>query len=294
MLKSNIFNSMGVINITPNSFSDPDKFKSYSQFRDHFIDMLAWADVIDIGAESTAPFNDSIDSAIELERFEKFLFPLVIELNDPHMILSIDTYKPEVFYEVYLVVKHYWPNTHLIFNDVSGKIDDELIQILSDTDLDFDYIYSHNLCKNRSMTSSHMDCISKNDSFDFIDEMASYFKIGLELLDPITFNRKVFIDPCFGFSKNRSQNQFLLKNIHFFLEKIPSNISVVYGISRKSFLRVPRDLDPKTTENAIVLDQMQTVFIYDLLQNAIEREFLFRLHAPHSLKSALNIISIIE
>jgi dihydropteroate synthase len=285
---------MGVINITPNSFSDGNKFKNYVQFRDYFIDMLSWADVIDIGAESTAPFNDPIDSAIELERFEEFLFPLVSELNDPHMLLSIDTYKPEVFYEVYLVVKHYWPETHLIFNDVSGKIDDELALILSDTDLDFDYVYSHNLSPRRFETSNHMDFCSKKDSYDFLDEMVNYFRVGLEILGPITFNRKVWIDPCFGFSKNRSQNQFLLKNIHYFLEGIPSNISVLYGISRKSFLRVPQELDPKCSDNIEVLDQMQTVFIYDLLRNAIDREFLFRVHSANSLKSAVNIISIIE
>jgi dihydropteroate synthase len=294
MINKNIFNSMGVINITPNSFSDGNKFKNYTQFRDYFIDMLSWADVIDIGAESTAPFNSAIDSLDELERFEEFLFPLVSELNDPHMYLSIDTYKPEVFYEVYLVVKHYWPNTHLIFNDVSGKIDDELALILSDTNLDFDYIYSHNLCVNRSMTSDHMKFCSKEKSYNFLNEMVKYFRLGLEILGPLTFNRKVWIDPCFGFSKSRQQNQFLLKNIQYFLEGIPTNISLVYGISRKSFLRVPADLDPKDTTNIEMFDQMQTVFIYELLKNSIDREFLFRVHTVLSLKSAINIISIVE
>ncbi len=294
MIIPNNISSMGVINITPNSFSDGGKFKNYTQFRNYFIAMLEWADVIDIGAESTAPMNNSIDSVQELERFEKYLFPLVYELNDPKMILSIDTYKPEVFYEVYLVVKHFWPDTHLIFNDVSGKIDDELIELLSDSNLDFDYVFSHNLCSNRSLTNEHMDYVKEDDSLSFIDEMVSYFRVGLEVLEPVTFNRKVWIDPCFGFSKNRSQNQFLLKNIHYFLEQIPSNISLIYGISRKSFLRVPKDMDPKLKENEIILDQMQTVFIYDLLRNAISRNFLFRLHDGTSLKSALNIMTIIE
>lgn len=288
----NNLKSMGVINITPNSFSDGNLVNSYSKFKSVFQEMLNWANIIDIGAESTAPFNNAIDSVDELERFENYLFPLLQELEDPRITLSIDTYKPEVFYEVYWVIKEFWPKTKIIFNDVSGKIDDELIQILCDTTLDFEYVFCHNLCPTRDLTLNHMDYLHKENGFSFIDILINHFKVALESL--LLLDKKIWIDPCFGFSKTRAQNQFLLKNIHYFLEMFDSRIPMVYGISRKSFLRIPKELNAKDPKNQIVLDQMQTYFMVDLLKNPLSREFTFRVHNESSINSALNIIKILE
>ena len=97
--------SMGVINITPDSFSDGNKYLTESSFSNQFNKLNTWANWIDIGAESTAPFNSKISQIQELERFEKVLFPFVARSKDPKTTLSIDTYKPEIFYEVYLFLK---------------------------------------------------------------------------------------------------------------------------------------------------------------------------------------------
>lgn len=283
---------MGVINITPNSFSDHIDLNNISSFSDKFNELLNWADCIDLGAESTAPFNSPLGSVEELERFETYFFPFVASTKDPKITISIDTYKPEVFYEVYLVIKKYWPKTKIIFNDVSGKIDDELILLLSDDSLDFDYVFSHNLCPSRDMTVKHMDYCLKDLDRDLVAEMIHYFQIGLELVKPL--KRRIWIDPCFGFSKTREQNHYLLKNIHYLLEGFPSHIGFIYGISRKSFLRVPRNLNPKDPSEIKVLDQMQAILITDLLRNPLKRDFYFRVHDYSSLKSSFNIMSILE
>lgn len=283
--------AMGVINITPNSFSDGGKFKNLNDFVKSFQDMLTWVDVIDIGAESTAPFNDPIDAIEELNRFEKYLFPLLAKLSDPKTTISIDTYRPEVFYEVYLVIKHFWPKTKLIFNDVSGKIDDDLVELLGMNELDFDYVYSHNLCPSRDLTSAHMDYCSNEESIEFLRLVVQYFRNGLEILKPL--NRRLWVDPCFGFSKTRAQNHILLKNFKTFLLQLPWEVPIVYGVSRKSFLRVPAQMNAKDPKNQVLLDQMQSILIYDLLKDEMPKEFMFRLHEESSLKSSLNLMKIL-
>ncbi len=281
--------SMGVINITPDSFSDGNKYLTESSFSNQFNKLNTWANWIDIGAESTAPFNSKISQIQELERFEKVLFPFVARSKDPKTTLSIDTYKPEIFYEVYLFIKKYWPKTNIVFNDVSGCIDDDLSHLLSDTALEFDYIFSHNLVTKRDESSSHMDFAIKESSEQdlFLDDFFNYMTMGLALLKP--FNRKVYIDPCFGFSKSREQNHILLAGFNSFLNKIPQEIPIVYGVSRKSFLRFPKSLDPKKVENQVIMDQMQAILFHKLINKNLNREILLRVHESSSIESALNI-----
>lgn len=282
--------AMGVINLTPNSFSDGGKFKNFQSFKDTFIKMLTWAQVIDLGAESTAPFNDPIDVTEEFHRYQSYFFPLLQQIDDPKTTLSLDTYKPELFYELYQVIKFYWPQTRLIFNDVSGKIDDELVDLMAMEELDFDYIYNHNLCPHRDLTSSHMDYLWAEESVEFIKELVHYFRNGLEILKPLP--QKVWVDPCFGFSKTRIQNQILLKYFKTFLLQLPWETPIVYGISRKSFLRVPPQMDPKEEENQKILDQMQAILIHDLIKDDMPKNFLFRMHDGSSIKSASNLVNI--
>jgi dihydropteroate synthase len=285
----NRFNKMGEINITPDSFSDGNLYNHQDTFKNHFNKLTKWADTIDIGAESTAPFNSSIDSLDELERFEEVLFPYVASTPDPKIKLSIDTYKPEVFYEVYLFVKKFWPRTRLVFNDVSGCVDDELIDLLS-LNLDFDYILCHNLCPSRDLTSSHMKYVDHTESNLAFSSMIHKMKMDLSILAPL--KRTILIDPCFGFSKTRAQNHFLLKNMSVFCDAF-KDCNIVYGISRKSFLRVPKDVDPRDPDNKVILDQMQGILIHELITEN-SNQFTFRVHDVHSIKSALNIASILE
>ena len=282
--------SMGVLNITPNSFSDGGKFSSISDFSKQFKSLQTWANIIDIGAESTAPFNDSISSLTEYQRFEETLFPFLLDNPDPSITLSIDTYKPEVFYEVYQFVKLHWPSTKIIFNDVSGCVDDELILLLSDDELDFDYVLAHNLCDYRSCTSEHMNYCTKSSGEDFFSEVVLFFKTRLALLSP--FNNKIIIDPCFGFSKDRTQNHYLLKRMDDFCELFKDH-QILYGISKKSFLRFPQ-MAKRDSDSEIIMEQMQSILIHDLLAKNKDKNLIFRLHSKHCIKSSFNIISILE
>lgn len=282
---------MGVMNITPNSFSDGGLYSSTNFAYKKFITLLKWADVIDIGAESTAPFNDPVDINEEFSRFEKYFFPIFKKLDDPKTTISIDTYRPELFYELYHVFKFYWPETNLIFNDVSGKIDADLINLL-ECDMKFDYIYSHNLCSTREKTSFHMNYCNEFTDNSFILSLVNYFNDAYKKIEKM--GKKVWIDPCFGFSKTRLQNQYLLKNFKSFLNQLDANFPVVYGVSRKSFLRYPEDMDVKNYENQLLLDQMQAILVYDLIKFGFQNEFLFRVHNNSSIKSASNLMTILS
>lgn len=283
------FYTMGVINITPNSFSDGGKFNDPQNFKRKFIDLCGWADIIDVGAESTAPFNQKVSENDELSRFEQYFYPLLKELSDPKKVISIDTYKVAVFKSVYLEIKNYWPQTKVIFNDVSGVIDEELLKLLKEQK-DLTYVFSHNLVTTRNDTSDHMSLCSKKMGEEFLKEYNKYFEDGLKGLEE--FN--VWVDPCFGFAKTREQNHLLLKNMPKLLECIPADISVVYGISRKSFLRFPAELNIKEEKNKNLVDQMQVLLIKDLLEQCPKRKFIFRVHDENSLAAIKNVKKIFE
>ncbi len=283
---------MGVINITPNSFSDGNKFNSKESFAKRFEELVEWASIIDIGAESSAPMNKAISSSEELKRFQDVFFPFLEEREDPEAVISIDTYKIETFKAVAIKINQYWPNSKILFNDVSGKLDSQLLELLENFNIPFTYVFSHNLCRNRAECLKHMEHTNNLQDLEFIKHMVEYFISGIMKIKET--KRDFMIDPCFGFSKTREQNHILIKYIKTFLLQIPYSVPCIYGISKKSFLRFPKDQDIKIDKNLKVLEQMQSILIYDLLKESIQREMIFRVHSPECLESANNVKKIFD
>lgn len=280
---------MGVINITPNSFSDGHLYNSIESFSHKFSKLLTWADLIDIGAESTAPFNEKVDQHTELQRFQNIFFPYLEQNKDPNITLSIDTYKVDVFRAVAKKVKDHWPKTKLLFNDVSGVIDEELLSLLKE-DSEFQYVLSHNLAPTREYVSSHMDFAQ--EECELISSMSQFYAQNLLALNE--FKSRIIIDPCFGFSKTRNQNIELMKNINHFIDIIPSQMQILIGVSRKSFLRSDPCLDAKDSENQTRLDHIQTLFFHSFSHRLKERDFIFRVHEKHSFVAIVDYLQIME
>ena len=233
---------MGVINITPDSFSDGNEYNQQDRFAKKFQEISRWADIIDIGAESTAPFNSSISIDQELSRFREIFYPYLDDHDDPQITLSIDTYKIAVFKEVALKVKSQWPATKFIFNDVSGKVDKELKKFIKDAPLDFTYVLSHNLAPVREKTQEHMNFVNEQADSEFFNSLINHFEKSIEELTKL--NQSFIVDPCFGFSKSRHQNHFLIKNFKTLLLHFPYNVTFIYGVSRNCLLYTspsPRD-----------------------------------------------------
>lgn len=224
---------MGVINITPDSFSDGGKWLEESTWQEN---LPVWAElgvnVYDIGAQSTAPGSQTIDSEMEWSRFQEHLLPH-LSLFPQHATLSIDTIRPEIFKKIYDKTYEQRPDIKLLFNDISGQLDDSWFKALKETP-GSEYIYSHNLAPDRLSSARHMEYIDHHHLF--IEELISYFQIAEERLIAKGLGNQVLFDPCFGFSKNFEQNIELLKNIEQLFCAFP-RASFVLGISKKSFLQ---------------------------------------------------------
>lgn len=277
---SSKFTAMGVMNITPNSFSDGNINLDEKTIIDSYQYLSSWCDIIDIGAESTAPYNEPVDSLVEMERY--LMFISIIDKLNPCPYLSFDTYRPEVFYELYLIVKNLWPKTKIIFNDVSGKIDDDLKYLLKICP-DIIYILSHNLAPSRDLTSFHMDY-----SFDgnhLLKHLYEYFNEALSYIS----HRNVWLDVCFGFSKNKQDNLYLLKNYHHFYQKF-SRFYHVLGLSRKSFFRNQSIQNLSQNETSYYLDLFLGAYIFS--HNLNQSRIIHRLHSKNTLNMFSHLMSL--
>lgn len=264
------FNTMGVINVTPNSFSDGSKFNQSEDFEKQISSMEMVFDIIDIGAESTAPKNHAISASVEIERLEKTLISYLKKNKNIRIPLSIDTYKTEVFEWALIKIRSILGKDYpLIFNDVSGKVDDELLLLMDK--FKFKYILSHNLCPDRFSTSNHMNFIDKSSGEEFLENISLYFKKALDKL--LNSESEVILDPCFGFSKTREQNHYLIANFSQVFTQFKHQ--TLFGVSRKSFLQ--NDSTNKTS-----LDVTQAFLLAHFVQGS-KQPPIFRLHDMSSV-----------
>jgi dihydropteroate synthase len=205
---------MGVMNVTPNSFSDGGEFFSPETISSR-LQFLSQFDAIDIGAESTAPMNAPLSWQTEWERWQMVL-PL---LQDLTVTISADTYHPETIFELLKYWQDHKLKSKLIWNDVSGKFDDSVREFLK---TGYDYVFCHNQAPTRELSGRHMDyTCAEIDLYD-------YFSGHI--------HPQVIFDPCLGFSKTYEQNWAILENLGELQQKL-QHFHWLIGFSRKSFLR---------------------------------------------------------
>lgn len=236
----NLLKMMGVINITPNSFSG-DSASLTPDILNSKLEALRDIPILDFGAESTAPMNVSISYEEELARFA----PYLDQIFSWEKVVSIDTYHPETiaFFQQEWVKRS--KRNPLVWNDVSGKWDDEVERFLSIPG-PYSYVFSHNLAPSRSQSGAHMkftaDHLSREE---FFQGLVDYFRPHVR--------SKVILDPCFGFSKTYEQNWEAIERFGE-LQKILNHEHWLFGISRKSFLRQKYNLT-NSLEDRDLLDQ---------------------------------------
>ena len=242
---------MGVINVTPNSFSDGGEFFSPETLSTR-LQFLNSFDAIDIGCESTAPMNQSLSWEAEWERWQMVL-PF---LKDMTCTISADTYHPETIFELLRFWKDHKISNPLVWNDVSGKYDEHVREYLRSG---YDYVFCHNLSPKRELTGRHMEFVSpKIDLYE-------YFHL---LRHP-----QVIFDPCLGFSKTYEQNWEILNTFSELQRKLQHDRWLI-GFSRKSFLR-----KKYAVEDREELDRLHALEIKQLLSTATG-EIWIRSHRP--------------
>ena len=265
---------MGVINITPDSFSDGGKHLEQDSL--NHLNKSAF-DILDIGAESTAPFNEPITEEEEWRRFEQFFFDR-ISLKAISSSLSFDTYRFETFLKCYEKARKNFTGK-IYFNDISGKLEKEYLSEFKKLK-NVAWVYSHNLCPVREKSSFHMDYCSEGNDEDFLTAFNNYFTNAKTLLSDIDF----CFDPCFGFSKTRQQNQLLIKNAERWLTK---DIPWLIGLSRKSFLRFPEGPIGDDQERLLSAELIHFHLLVNLSQYS--QNIIFRIHNSTIRSSFLNL-----
>ena len=209
-------NIMGVLNLTPDSFSDGGKFDKKKLGSKHANDLFKFgADMVDIGGESTRPGSKSISEKKEWSRVEK-----VIKEISKKIPLSLDTRKANIMNKgIKLGVK--------LINDVSGlSYDTKTIEVLKKSKSPFVIQHSQGLPENMQNNPKY-----KNELLDIYD----FFEEKIKLLRSMGIkHNNILLDPGIGFGKNLKHNMNLIKSISIFHTL---GFPVLLGVSRKKFIR---------------------------------------------------------
>jgi dihydropteroate synthase len=212
---------MGVLNVTPDSFSDGGKFFGVDNAVRHALEMVnEGADFIDVGGESTRPGSDPVPLEEELRRIIPVIERLSKETSVP---ISIDTYKSAVAAQALEAGA-------VIVNDISGlHFDPKLVDVVAD--------------RNASIVLMHIKgtpkTMQQNPEYEnVIEEIIEYLQQGIQTAEQRGI-RQIMIDPGIGFGKKLEHNLKILRNLQQFHRL---RYPLLIGPSRKSFIGMILDL----------------------------------------------------
>ena len=207
---------MGILNVTPDSFSDGGEFNTVETAVAHGLEMLsAGADIIDIGGESTRPGAERITEEEELSR----VIPVINELAAKGAVISIDTMRASVARAAVKAGATY-------INDVSGGLADDQMHKAA-AELGTFYILMH-------WRGHSVDMNSKAIYGDVVLDVKSELSRQIEkAISAGIAPEKIIIDPGIGFAKEVEHNWELIKRVN---EIVDLGYPVLIGASRKRFL----------------------------------------------------------
>ena len=210
---------MGILNLTPDSFSDGGKFNNEKSALLHAEKLLKdGADFIDIGAQSTRPNAEYLSAEEEIRRIGNVIS--LIKKEFPEALISIDTFYADV-------VKFGYNEGMDVVNDISGGyFDENLLPTVAETKLP--YILMHSNTSYATMHEKiHYEDITMSVNYYFSEKVNQLQKLGIH---------DIILDPGFGFGKTIEDQYKMIAEIeHIGFEKFP----LLIGISRKSFIYKP-------------------------------------------------------
>ncbi len=224
---------MGILNVTPDSFSDGGRFADVSSAVDRGLRLAAeGADILDIGGESSRPYSEPVDLQAELARVIPVIQRLAPQMSIP---MSIDTCKAAVAREAVAAGVE-------IINDVSGlEADPQMIDVARSS--------------KAGVCAMHMQgtprTMQDNPAYDdVVQEIRDYLRQRRDQLATLGFElSRVALDPGIGFGKTHQHNLTLLANCHRFHAL---GCPLVVGPSRKSFIaKVIADKEADRTTGTI-------------------------------------------
>ncbi|MBC3935881.1 dihydropteroate synthase [Undibacterium sp. CY7W] len=207
---------MGILNVTPDSFSDGGKFTDLDAALAQVDVMLNdGVDIIDIGAESSRPGAAPLSLQQELDR----LMPLVFAIRDCGKAISVDTYKPTVMKEVLLAGVD-------MINDISGFASVEAIAAVASSDAGLCVMHMQQQPQTMQQAPAYLDVVSEVASF-LQSRKNVLIAAGVE-------DERICLDPGFGFGKTLAHNVTLFKNTPHLIASLDSPLLI--GVSRKSMI----------------------------------------------------------
>lgn len=206
---------MGILNVTPDSFSDGGKHNGKAQAIAHAKQMIAdGATVIDVGGESTRPGA----SVVEVEEEIRRVVPVVEALAELDVVISIDTSQPEVIQAAVAAGAHIW-------NDVRALTRPNALETAAE--LDIPVIIMHMRGEPTTMNGlDQYDNVTIDVMAELSQRVADALKAGVKA-------ENIMIDPGFGFAKNAKQNLKLLKEFH---QLNQLGYPILSALSRKRFI----------------------------------------------------------
>lgn len=240
---------MGILNVTPDSFSDGGDFNSVEKALKHAKEMVAeGADMVDIGGESTRPGHTYVDSEEEIRRVVPVIKALREEISVP---MSIDTYKADVAEEALKLGVE-------MVNDVWGlRRDENMANVVAKYDAEVCIMH------NQDGTEYNKDIMESIK--DFLNESIKM------ALDAGVKKEKIVLDPGIGFGKTFEQNLEVLRRLGELREL---GYPILLGTSRKSVIGNVLHLEPKDRVEGTVAttvlgvrDGVDIVRVHDITEN---------------------------
>lgn len=255
---------MGILNVTPDSFSDGGLFYNTDEAVSHALQLIEnGIDIIDIGGESTRPGAKKISEEEEIQR----IIPVVKQIRElsPEIIISIDTTKS-------MVAQKAIQSGANIINDISGfSFDNKMIDVVRESKVPV--IIMH-------MQGDPSNMQNKPVYDDLIIDISSFFKSKIKLATDAGIKKKqIILDPGIGFGKTVGDNFQLINQLNEFCKL---GFPVMIGPSRKSFigttLNLPVDDRLEGTAAAVAVGVMNGA----------------RIVRVHDVKEIKRVVTIVE
>jgi dihydropteroate synthase len=214
---------MGVLNVTPDSFSDGGRFLEYDRALSQAEQMIKdGADIIDIGGESSRPGAQTVSTEEEIDR----IMPIIEKVKDDFaVIVSVDTYKESVARVAVLEA-----GADMV-NDISAlRFSENMADTIAQLDVPIVLMHIKGTPQNMQKDPYYQD---------LIPELKQYFRTRIEYaLSKGIKKKKIIIDPGIGFGKRVEDNIEIIKRLEEFKE---FELPILIGLSRKSFLGIISD-----------------------------------------------------
>jgi dihydropteroate synthase len=206
---------MGILNVTPDSFSDGGQHHQKDQAVKHALQMMAdGATIIDIGGESTRPNA----SAVEVEEEIRRVIPVVEALSKYDVVMSIDTSQPEVIRAAVDAGAHIW-------NDVRALTRPLALETAADLNIPVVLMHMRGEPTNMNQLDQYQD-VTEDVIQELQQRLDQALAVGIKV-------ENIILDPGFGFAKNAQQN-FQLLNEFWKLNRM--GYPILSGLSRKRFI----------------------------------------------------------